>query len=211
MKSMATLLLTGLLLVGCGQKVAVVTPEIEAQMLSDLRAGRANLDCWFACAATWGGDLSELNVRYTTEDWTHLATLVMQIGFQEDLAYFYLGRAAEGLGAPEAAVRYYRIAGALATGSESRYKCNGAGLNLCNGLSFPSDLYPRIQIAENAVYRANPRVHRPMAKPKVASATSHATASSTASPAAKPGGSDVVPASASGGDEAWIDPPPVTH
>jgi len=209
MKRAAITILVCMLLTACGEQVAVVTPEMQAAMMSQLRSGQADLDCWIACSGTWGGDLSELNKRYIVGDWTGLGTLVMQIGFQSDLAYYYLGRSAEGLGAPEAALRYYRISGALATGADRRYKCFGV-FNLCNGLSFPQDLYPRIQVVENEINRSRPVVARkpaPKPKPTIASASNNASPSA---PAKQPAPT-VAPASAPAQDEAWIDPPPVTH
>jgi hypothetical protein len=208
MKRAAVLVLACLLLASCEQKVAVVTPEIEANMIADLRGGRANLDCWITCSGTWGSNLSELKRRYATQEWRQLATLVMQIGFQEDLAYYYLGRSAEGLGAPESALRYYRIAGALGTGADRRFRCNSVGLDLCNGLSFPRDLYPRMQVVQREIPGNRRFAQQGTQKPQaVTSATTGPAASAAPNTRTAAAAS---PASA-GPDEGWIDPPPVTR
>jgi hypothetical protein len=196
MKLGAKMALLGLLLSACSQQIPVLTPEIQATLLSNLRLGTATLDCGLACAGTWGGSLSEMNVYNATGDWTRLALRVMQIGFQEDLGYYYLGRSAEGLGAYEAAYKYYRIAGALATGPGGQFKCASAGL--CNGLHFPMDLYPRIQVVQAELGRANRVVARRPSPKTPVGRTQTATAPEP-----------IRPASAS--DEGWIDPPPVTH
>jgi hypothetical protein len=207
MKRAVVLILAGLLLASCEQRVAVMTPEIEANMVTDLRAGRANLDCWITCSGTWGGKLSELNRLYATQNWRLLATTVMQIGFQEDLAYYYLGRSAEGLGAPEAALRYYRIAGALGTGSDRRFRCTSVGFDLCNGLSFPRDLYPRMQVVQSEISGSRRFAQQaPLRAPSAAPGVSPSSA-----PAPKAKTAAATPSAAGVTDEGWIDPPPVTR
>lgn len=168
-------------LASCSAKIPTMTPEIQAQLLQSMRNGNAVLDCNLACAGTWGGNLQELRYRYGTQDWVGLATLVMAIGYQNDLAYFYLGRASEGLGADAAALKYYRIAGAIATGPTMAHKCNST-YNLCNGLRFPQDIVARMQIASANLQRQQ-------------------------APRARP----VQPVQARPADENWITPPPTTR
>lgn len=176
-------------LASCEAKYATMTPELQAQLLEQMRNGQAVLDCDIACAGTWGGNLQELRYRDATQNWIGLGTLVMQIGFQNDLAYYYLGRASEGLGADAAAIKYYRIAGAIATAPPgTAHKCNPA-YNLCNGLRFPQDLIPRIQTATANLQRQQ----SPRAAPR---------------PVQQPASTQARTATA---DENWITPPPVTR
>ena len=188
MKIMRSLLFRSMLgalacfLASCEVKFSNMTPEIQAQLLQSMRNGNAVLDCNLACAGTWGGNLNEMRHRYAAQDWVGLATLVMQIGFQNDLAYFYLGRASEGLGSDAAALKYYRIAGAIATGPTMAHKCNST-YNLCNGLRFPQDIITRMQIASANLQRQQ----APRAAPRP------------------------VQVQARPADENWITPPPTTR
>jgi hypothetical protein len=66
-----------------------------------------------------------------------LAVLVVQIGYDEDLAWFYLGRAAEGLGSDKAALKYYKISAALAT--RRVRNCDRLPFNTCDGHKLPQE------------------------------------------------------------------------
>jgi hypothetical protein len=67
--------------------------------------------------------------------WRDLAVLVMQIGYTNDLTYYYLGRAAEGLGFRDAAKTYYQISGRL---TSAGITCTADGAEYCNGQVFPA-------------------------------------------------------------------------
>ncbi len=177
----------------------VLSSETEANMIANLRDGRADLRCGAACAETWRAKLVTLNDRYVAKDWLHLGTLVMQIGYQNDLAYYYLGQSAEGLGSPKAALKFYRIAGALASRTDPQFKCNSGAHAFCNGIDLPRDLYLPMQIAQKhdvPQARVSPR------KP---------TAIASGSNQAQTPAEVVVPVSVPARDEAWIEPPPVTQ
>jgi hypothetical protein len=192
MRNVAVIALMSVLVAACSPNMPVLTLQTEANMIANLREGRAGLQCGSACSGTWDRSLSALNRRYVARDWRELAALVMQIGYQNDLAYYYLGRSAEGLGAFAAALKYYRTAGHLVTGSDSGLKCNSGGHDLCNGLNFPHDLYASIRIVERHVSSGKPSIPD---SPQAVEASAGGVGST-------PG-----PAPA----EKWIDPPPVTR
>ena len=110
-------------LAGCAQKYQAVTPQIQATMLGDLKAGKLVLDCTLNCMLTWHQKVANLQALDLAEQWNDLAVQVMQIGYRQDLAYYYLGQAAQGLGYHEAAITYYRFADALATGQTIVDQC----------------------------------------------------------------------------------------
>ena len=103
----AVIVLAGSLLGACSPKITtpVLTPvlssETQANMIANLRDGRVDLRCGAACAEMWRANLLTLSDRYVAKDWLHLGMLVMQIGYQNDLAYYYLGQSAESLGSPK--------------------------------------------------------------------------------------------------------------
>jgi len=138
------------------------------------------------------------------EDWEELAVTVLQIGYQNDLSYFYLGRAAEGMKGYDAALKYYRISGALATGPSSRHRCYS--VETCDGFRFPQDLGPRIAAVQS---KLNIR-KAGSAKKSDASSSSQTSAKSASS---KDEWVDPPAASKSkaADDDEWITPPPVVR
>jgi hypothetical protein len=74
-------------------------PEVPIdELLRRLQAGEPMLDCRLACLDAWRANRATALVLIETRRWRELAVLVMQTGYTDDLTYFYLGRAAEGLG-----------------------------------------------------------------------------------------------------------------
>jgi hypothetical protein len=193
--------LAGFLLGACSPRITtpVLSSETEANMIANLRDGRVDLRCGAGCAETWRANLLALNDRYVAKDWLHLGTLVMQIGYQNDLAYYYLGQSAEGLGSPKAALKFYRIAGALASRNDPQFECKSGGHDLCNGISLPRDLDLAMQTAQK---HDVPQTHMSTRKPPAIFSGSY--------PAQTPA-EVVVPLPPLERDEAWIEPPPVTQ
>jgi hypothetical protein len=62
------------------------------------------------CSGAWGANRQKVRSLNATGRWQELALLVMQVGYTNDLSYYYLGHAAENLGYWQAAQCYYRIA-----------------------------------------------------------------------------------------------------
>jgi hypothetical protein len=69
--------------------------------------------------------------------WQDLALLVAQVGYMNDLGYYYLGHAAENLGYWQAAQRYYPDRRTAFGGSLS---CHQGEVNIEATLSIPTDL-----------------------------------------------------------------------
>src|SRR5690349_12187264 len=68
-----------------------------AALGDQFKTGEARLGCRWHCALTWGLYRNEANVLYKAQAWNDLALNVLRIGYADDLSYFYLGKAAEGL------------------------------------------------------------------------------------------------------------------
>ncbi|NWG86133.1 MAG: M48 family metallopeptidase [Hydrogenophilaceae bacterium] len=84
-----------------------------ANALERFKQGEAYLDCT-SCRPQFEARLGQLNQLYQARRWQDLAQAVIEIGHAEDLAWYYLGAAAEGMGEPLAARRYYQLAIQLA-------------------------------------------------------------------------------------------------
>jgi hypothetical protein len=87
-----------------------VTPALRASIPGRLGSGEIRLGCHITCASAWQSDHAALHTMYDNKLWADLAAEVVRIGYRQDLSYFYLGRAAEGLHKPEGAITYYRLA-----------------------------------------------------------------------------------------------------
>jgi hypothetical protein len=99
------------------------------------------LDCRLACLDAWRANRATALVLNETGGWRELAILVMQTGYTDDLTYFYLGRAAEGLGYREAAKTYYQISARL---SAAGLACIKENPDLCNGQRLPAAAEARL-------------------------------------------------------------------
>src|SRR5271169_3241016 len=128
---------------GCTMKNANVPPD---ELMRQFQAGQPMLDCSMEeCGLGWMQNRHKAELLEATGRWQELALFVMQIGFMDDLTYYYLGRAAQELGYLQAAQRYYRIAERL---SVTELACGNRPHNICNGHVFPDQLYPRLEVVE---------------------------------------------------------------
>ncbi len=121
-----------LLAVIAAASIAGCTPVEELprttspELLDSVRKGTVELDCVSsACARAWTAR-AELAANLTMQGrWAELSTLLTVTGYRSDLAWYFLGRAAFGLGSPKAAAHYYETARAELDDPRS---CNVSGL-----------------------------------------------------------------------------------
>jgi hypothetical protein len=137
----------------CSPKYQVVTPELRTNMMDDFKAGRANLGCEFNCSWSWIENFNKMATLYNNEQWERLAELVMQIGHEKDLAYYFLGCAAEGLGHQDAAIKYYQKSMYLYSDSSSVHHCRTTN---CGGLDLAALLPIHLARAQKAGDQKNP-------------------------------------------------------
>jgi hypothetical protein len=123
---------SALVLTSCVSVPPEVPPE---ELIRRLQAGEPVPECGFPCRDAWRANRTTALVLNETRQWRELAVLVMQIGYTNDLTYYYLGRAAEGLGFWDAAKTYYRISVRLASAGIT---CRAEGADYCNGQVFPA-------------------------------------------------------------------------
>jgi hypothetical protein len=158
---------TVLVLTSCVSPPPEVPPD---ELIRRLQAGEPALECGLPCQDAWRANRSTALVLNETRQWRELAVLVMQIGYTNDLTYYYLGRAAEGLGFWDAAKTYYRISVRL---TSAGITCRAEGADYCNGQVFPAVAQtelveltapPPTPPTPSKTHRAQPQ-HRPPAKP----------------------------------------------
>jgi len=139
-----------LVLVGCAEQADTIKP---AETLAQLRAGRPLLTCHEPCLEAWRRAQPQAAQLDAGAHWQDLAMLLRRTGYQDDLALYYLGRAAEGLGAREAAARYYRQSAQVSGTSNS---CQSLS-RLCGGVTLPRAATLRVAAIERDLNRARPR------------------------------------------------------
>ena len=142
-----------LALVGCQQQVEVVTPDVQQRMLDDLKAGKLTLNCGINCSFTWFHKAGQIHALDMAERWPDLAVAVMQVGHGSDLAYYYLGQAAQGLGEHTAAISYYQYSLALAQGPDSSLRCDAT--QSCLDVDLPSVIPVLIKASQDALAAAS--------------------------------------------------------
>jgi len=121
-----------LLLASCGTTPPEIPPD---ELVQRLQAGEPALECGSPCRDAWNTNRTTALLLNEARQWRELAVLVMQIGYTNDLTYYYLGRAAEGLGFGDAAKTYYQISVRL---TSTGITCAADGASYCNGQMFPA-------------------------------------------------------------------------
>jgi S1-C subfamily serine protease len=86
---------------------------------------------------------------HDSDKWEDLAITVLRIGFVNDQSYYYLARAAEGLGFYDAADEYYQ----LSMGVPFAETCGGGIVNVCDGFVFPREIVTRREIVKPRLSR----------------------------------------------------------
>jgi S1-C subfamily serine protease len=142
----AALAVVAATLAACASSVPDLTPPQEAHALAAVRAGGVVLDCGEPCLDKWIGERRGAAALAAAGEWRRLAAKVMAAGYDDDLAWYYLGRAAEGMGHPEAARRYYARAADPAT-----QRCEDAAGGGCGGVALPRAAQARLDTLSPAV------------------------------------------------------------
>lgn len=125
-------------LVGCAHESMPRDATLSSTVpTNDLKSGSIRLQCESMCALRWKTKSQHLKALHDNKLWTDLATEVRELDHLSDLSYFYLGRAAEGLGHLDAAAVYYRLA------LTYLHRCDG-WLSDCDGFDFPREIRVRL-------------------------------------------------------------------
>lgn len=110
------------------------------------RQGKARLTS--GSGWSWGGARRAAKRELDNSNWLDLALLTLSNGYPSDMTYYYLGRAAEGIGDYANAITYYNVA--LNPRAGGGIECNYLFDN-CDGLNFPADAQNRIVIVRELI------------------------------------------------------------
>ena len=153
-----------LVLAACATPREEMTPELWQQF----REGRIVQDCSAACLPGWLASTGNVaKAAYDRSDWRGLAETVILSGYRTDQIYFYLGRAAEGLGYAPAAIRYYQLSLSLHRGTDQRFHCSSSKSELCDGLPIEALTVQRLAALQAARRPASQQRQRPGAAPQI--------------------------------------------
>lgn len=131
-------LLSVLTLSGCASSGPTIIGSKTASQTEAFNNGNIRLDCRLSCASKAGNNFKDMEWFHHAGYWNDLAKMVMDIGYGNDLTYFYLGRAAEGLNQLEAAKTYYQLSFLMPT------KCDTISSAFCFGHVLPNEVNERI-------------------------------------------------------------------
>jgi hypothetical protein len=162
------------LLAACAEQHNGVNPENGLVLM---QTGAPVLSCRDACLADWKREQPQAQQLYAAGQWRDLATLVIRVGYQDDLSLYYLGRAAEGLGFAAGAGAYY---GQSTTLSGTGIACATLSRQ-CGGLVFPQAAALRLSVVTLQLERAR-RGAPGSTQGKAASAATEGVATGTAAP-----------------------------
>jgi len=129
-------------LAGAGSKAAETpVPDTAQSRFDRFKRGELFLDCT-QCGARFDAQAAQMARLYRAHDWPALAALVGETGHARDIAWYYLGAAAEGLGWPDAARHYYELAVQLAQNPDSA--CHAPAASRCGGVQLPEQALARL-------------------------------------------------------------------
>jgi hypothetical protein len=200
-------------LAGCA-KYEAMTPELQTKFMADLQAGRMTLDCGVRCRVAWQAAVNEVQEDAMAQHWQDVTLQVMRVGYGNDLAYYYLGQAAEGLGYQTAALAYFNQALAITNGSEGLMKCAAgepSGTDTCKGINVPAAAPMQIAQIQAAIAAQQaaaepppppPPVHHRKKKVAAKPAVNSSTGSDFVEPPPPPGSAAPQP------ESGFVTPPP---
>ncbi|HVC52849.1 MAG TPA: hypothetical protein VND87_12590 [Stellaceae bacterium] len=148
----------GAILAACSTPPAA--PISTGQTVALIPTGAPVLRCREACLQPWRTAQPEAADLLRRGRWRDLAALLVRVGYQDDLSLYYLARAAQGMGYPDAAAKYYRQSIAL---SGTAISCVNLSRQ-CGGLALPRAAEMRLaEIARRPIRRRLPIARRPEA------------------------------------------------
>lgn len=129
---------------GCASRNFEITAQNREAVIDDFATGRIELTCQIPCIWADTQQRERMAELYKIGRWEALVRLVIETGWDIDRNHYFLGRAAEQLGAPEAAMAYYR----RAIMQLQRGQCRIYSGNVCVGIDVPRRANERLAMLQ---------------------------------------------------------------
>ena len=114
------------------------------------KSANVNLPMGTLEAAEWTINRENAYNLLAAGKWRELADLVQRKGINNDLAWYYLGRAAEGVGDVELARKYYQRSLERTRSGKYSAGCQGKLMSMCDGFDFPDVAQARLASLQTA-------------------------------------------------------------
>lgn len=191
----------------CATNRNALTP---AQAVAELQTGQSLLLCREACLTAWREAQPRAAQLDRAARWADLAALVENVGYQDDLSLYYLGRAAEGLGFSAAAASYF---GQSAYLSGTSLSCVSLS-RVCGGVRLPQEALLRLTALDRTLAPAGHRPRRrarPRARTIEKAEQAAEPSGNTAQDKTPPPVGEAPPVPAGSGTGEYIEPLPAVH
>lgn len=123
-------------------------------MDADLKSGNSSLSDGVGPLYSWVSDFRQLVIFYNSAQWNSLAFSVMQIGYANDIAYYFLGSSAEGLGYYDAALKYYNLSKEFYSDPHRTHHCRDSAEG-CGGLRLDVLIPTKMDIVQQKIANTN--------------------------------------------------------
>ncbi len=133
-----------LFLAGCASTVVDATDSATVARHDAFKSGNITLPMGTIEAADWTINRPAAYDLLAAGQWRELADLVQRKGINNDLAWYYLGRAAEGLGDVNLARTYYQRSLDRTNSDKYSASCRGKVMSMCDGFDFPDVAQARL-------------------------------------------------------------------
>jgi S1-C subfamily serine protease len=144
-------LAVALVAAGCAATTTVNKADEAAMARFDaFRGGNVTLPMGALEAAEWALYRDAAYEHLAAGQWRELADIVQRKGINNDLNWYYLGRAAEGLGESGLARQYYQRSLERSSSPKASHRCQGAVISVCDGFEFPDVTLARLSQLQTA-------------------------------------------------------------
>ena len=143
-------------LVGCATTVVDSTDAATSARFDAFKSGNVVLAMGTLEAAEWTINRQNAYNLLAASRWRELADLVQRKGINNDLNWYYLGRAAEGLGETELARGYYQRSLDRTKSEKYSQRCQGKVISTCDGFDFPDVAQARLASLQASAPPAEP-------------------------------------------------------
>jgi len=203
---------------GTATQVGFSDPAARTEALNRFHAGTAAMTCGTGidCTFKWFTARPAAQRLSQAQRWDDLADVVLASGMDVDLAWFYLGLAAQGENRTGAARIYYDMAirKSMTGGANA---CGSVNTDFCDGITLPDDASRMVAaLGSGRIAASRPRAATVAAKPApsgwVAPETTTSgsgTTSSFVAPAPASSNTSGGATAPSSSDGSWVAPAPV--